>query len=184
VSAGPGGLAREDTSMMELMYFRPDYVIVGDDAKERRLTDPHRAMRTAMAIAAMFGVSAEAFDRATKAIEAMEDPPEGERRFMPSDVAALAAVTSQVATELDLALDDDHRPRGEGGERIMHEAVDARAQFGKRVDPHQVFVVYEDGRVGLGASRLNLHHFRDTLADLVDFLAFAVKTGLPVIVDG
>jgi hypothetical protein len=170
--------------MMDLIYYRPDYVIAGEGSSEQRLADAHRTLRTALAIGEVLLPSTDLCERVARAIETVEGAPDDERRYEQADVSALAALASEVATGLDEAIDEDQRPRGTGGERIQREAADFRELIGKQSDPHQVFVRHEDGRIGLAPPRMNLYDFRDELPALIDFLTVAAARGEPVVVDG
>lgn len=162
--------------MKELIYVRPLYETRGD-GDPGQLADAHRGVRMAIAVAEVLELPFALVSRARDAIERVENSGNDDPRFTPSEVAALAELVERVANSLDSALDQDNRPRGEGGELIRREA-------GKPTegDYDRVFELSEDGRVTTVYPRMSVDTLQEMLPMLAQFMRQAAKRGVEVAV--
>lgn len=165
--------------MRDLIYYRPSYQIEGE--LERVVEDAHRVVRSAASIGAVL-LPYDVMDPAMQAIERVENEYSDERVIEPGDVAVLAAMLPAVAKALNEALDDEQRPRGPGGERILREASLPTTLPGGIPDFDRVFELRPDGVVGVCHPRMSLYDLRISLPDVANLLADAVSRGARVVV--
>jgi hypothetical protein len=160
--------------MKDLVYVRPSYETRGGgDAGQ--LADAHRAVRMAVAVGEVLELPFDLVCRARDAIERIENSRDDEPRFSPAEVAALAELVERVEVSLDSALDQDDRPRGDGGERIRREA--ARPV---EADVDRVFELDEEGRVTTVYPRMSIPALQETLPVLSRFLSDATARSAEV----
>jgi hypothetical protein len=165
--------------MRELTYFRPSYEVRGGAPSE--LPDGHRIARTAAAVAQVLDVPDAVLGPAEAAITRVENETDDERRLGPAEVAALAALMSAVGRALSEGIDDDQRPRGPMGERIVREAGWPQTLDSGEPDYDRVFELRPDGRVGLCYPRMSLYELCEVLPVAVQFLGDAAARHAEVV---
>jgi hypothetical protein len=157
--------------MRDLSHFRPDYTIAGASGPDApRCDDAHRVVRNAVAVARILPVSIANYAAAEDAVVRVENQHEDDRVYTVRETAALAEMLGQVIAALAAAIDDEGRPVGPGGARIIAEA-------GEPPDVDRVFALDGDGRVLFVPGRPSLSGIRERLAEVRDLLAGAAARG-------
>jgi hypothetical protein len=162
--------------MKELMYVRPSYETRGDgDASQ--FVDAHRGVRMAVAVAEVLELPFTLVSQVRDAIERVENSGDDEPRITSMEGAAVAELLERVAHDLDSALDQDNRPRGDGGELIRRES-----QMPIDDDLDRVFALSEDGRVTTVYPRMSIDALQEMLLMLAQFMRQAAERHMDVAV--
>lgn len=169
--------------MMELKIFRHAYAACGSVNQPNPAWHAHRAMRTAVAVAATLGVTVPIFvedsiHRIEEALDqheiALEEADEATRDAAPPFVIAreelpiLVETARRVRDALAEAVDVHGNPRGPLGQRILDE-IDSGGE--------SPFVRNPDGTVELEHSRITITDLKSVLRRVVAVLDDAIANG-------
>jgi hypothetical protein len=167
--------------MLDLYWVRPDYETRGDD-NPTTYPDAHRFVRMALSVGVILHISYEivasaidALERAANLYEDFDD-----RRYTVDEVAVMAEALAETRRELEAAVDDDHFPRGPGGEQLKREAAEPVTFESGHQDGERVFQLDPDGRISTLHPRMSLGTLMEALPGLVEFFQNAAARKLEV----